>query len=150
MWKVVSIIVWIMHMHNAWQLPRGRIWHFCSGPGHGFRWWKRRAWSNDGRFYSGVSSISLSFPQHPNWPCHFLMWSSQQCALALFTLVWLQQNWRSALEIWLDAESGIRLLAFYPQPSFITANKGGLHRGLSSRLWLLSHTTCMEQPAIHM
>lgn len=50
----------------------------------------------------------------------------------------------------LAVERGIWVLAFYPHPVFIGANKGALHRGLSSRLGLLSHATCMEQPAIHM
>ena len=57
---------------------------------------------------------------------------------------------KSVTETKVDLKGGIWVLAFYPHSSFIRANKGGLHRGLSSRLGLLSHATCMEQPAIHM
>lgn len=148
---MLSIIVWIMHMHNAWQLPQGRIWRLCSCPGHGLymvvktgmiKWWHIRQWP--------YIHQPFFLQQNPSWPSHCLMWSTQQCAPALFTMVCSQQNWESALKIRLDVEGGIWLLAFYPHPCFITANKGGLHWGLSSRLGLLSHTTCMEQPAIHM
>lgn len=58
--------------------------------------------------------------------------------------------WVSAWETILGVEGGSWVLAFNPHHCFIRANKGGLHHGSSSRLGLLSHATCMEQPAIHM
>lgn len=152
MQKALSIIVWIMHMHNVWHLPQGGIWHLCSCPEHGHYMVvetgliKSDGTHNTGLTFSSLSSCSRAQAGH----LIFLMWSSRQCALALFTMVCLEQNWESALETRLEVKGEIWVLAFYPHPCFITANKGGLHWGLLSRLGLLSHATCMEQPAIHM
>lgn len=65
-------------------------------------------------------------------------------------LLWsrLQQNRRR--EVRLNFQRGSKYYHSPPHPYFITANKGDLHLGPLSRSGLLSDTTCMEQPTIHM
>lgn len=85
--KVLSIIVWIMHMHNAWQLPQGRIWRLCSCPGHGLymvvktgmiKWWHTLQWpyihqpSSCSRTQAGHLTFWCDPPSNVPWPC--LQW----------------------------------------------------------------------------